>query len=55
MGKKWDIEKSERIYEVIDAEEFRKVIEECADLVFFDFCQLQKDSSECVFINENNS
>jgi hypothetical protein len=55
MGKKWDVEKLERIYEMIDTEEFRKRIEECADLVYFDFCQLQKDSSECVFINENNS
>jgi hypothetical protein len=55
MGKKWDVEKLERIYEVVESYEFRKMIEECADLVYFEFCQLQKDSSECVFINEVNS
>lgn len=55
MGKKWDVEELVGVYEVVEKDEFRKMIEECADLVYFEFCQLQLDSSECVLINEVNS
>ncbi len=48
MGKKkWEAEKLIHGYELIEIEEFRKLIEETAEIVYSDFCQLQEDSFIC--------
>lgn len=48
MGKKsWEAENLTNKYEFIEAEEFRKMIEEVAGIVYSDFCQLPEDSFIC--------
>jgi hypothetical protein len=34
-------------YEIIEAEEFRKIIEEAMEIIYSDFCQHPKDSFYC--------
>ena len=45
--KKWEPESLFYCYDFIEAEEFRKLIEETAEIVYSDFCQLQEDSFIC--------
>ncbi len=52
---KWEVHKINHKYEIIKFDEFRKLIEETAELIYSDFCQLQKDSSISAPDNENNS
>jgi hypothetical protein len=52
MKKKWVLESLLHSYEFIEAEEFIKLIEETAEILYTDFCQLPNDSSLCVSINE---
>ncbi len=48
MGKKsWELENLVYKYEFIEAEEFRKLIEETAEIVYSDLCQLREDSFIC--------
>lgn len=48
MGKRsWELENLIYKYDFIEAEEFRKLIEETAEIVYSDFCQLQEDSFIC--------
>ncbi len=53
LKKKWEAEVIVYRYEFIESEEFRKIIEETAEIVYNDFCQLQEDSSFCASNNEN--
>ncbi len=53
VKKKWEPESIVYKYEFIESEEFRKIIEETAEIVYSDFCQLQEDSSFCASNNEN--
>ena len=41
-------------YEIIEAEEFRKIIEEAVEIIYSDFCQHPKDSFYCASNNEIN-
>ena len=48
MGRKsWEAENAINKYEFIDAQEFGKMIEEVAGIVYSDFCQLPEDSFIC--------
>ena len=47
MQRKWVIEKVVHEFDVIDKENFRKLIEEVAEITYDDFCQLPFDSSIC--------
>lgn len=48
MGKgSWEAEKVVYKFEFIGAEEFSKIIEEAAEIVYSDFCQLPEDSFFC--------
>ena len=55
MVKKWELESLLYSYEFIESEEFRKLIEETAEILYNDFCQLPIDSSFCVSINETET
>ena len=55
MVKKWELENLVYSYEFIESEEFRKLIEETAEILYNDFCQLPIDSSFCVSINETET
>lgn len=50
--KKWEQENLIHSYEIIEAEEFRKLIEETAEIIYSGFCQLPEDSSICATNNE---
>ena len=52
LKKKWEPEVIVYRYEFIESEEFRKLIEETAEIIYNDFCQLQEDSSFCASNNE---
>ncbi len=48
MGNKsWEAENLVYMYELIETIEFRKLIEEVAEIVYSDFCQLPNDSFIC--------
>lgn len=53
VKKKWEPEVVVYRYEFIETEEFRKLIEETAEIIYNDFCQLQKETSFCASNNEN--
>ena len=53
MSKKWNLENLIYSYEFIESEEFRKLIEEVAEIIYNDFCQLPTDSSIGASDNEN--
>ncbi|MDO9183136.1 MAG: hypothetical protein Q7U04_12045 [Bacteriovorax sp.] len=55
MSKKWKLESLLYSFEFIESEEFRKLIEETAEILYNDFCQLPIDSSFCVSINETET
>lgn len=55
MAKQWILKDFSYEYEFIESEEFRKLIEETAEIVYNDFCQLQYDSSFCTSNNENKT
>ena len=54
MKHKWNLKTVEESIELVDDKEFRKIIEEVAELVYLDFCQLQKNSSLDLLDNECN-
>ena len=45
--KKWESKNLVHRYDFIEAEEFRKLIEETAEMIYDDFCQLPEDSFYC--------
>lgn len=48
MGKRsWELENLINKYEFIEAEDFRKLIEETVEIIYSDFCQLPEDSFYC--------
>jgi hypothetical protein len=48
MGKRtWESENIIYKVEIIEAEEFRKLIEETAEIIYSGFCQLPEDSFYC--------
>lgn len=47
MKKAWNPENVNHAYEIIDAEEFRKIVEEVAEIIYSDSCQLPSDSFYC--------
>ena len=53
VTKKWEPESIVYRYKFIESEEFRTIIEETAEIIYSDFCQLQEDSSFCASSNEN--
>jgi len=53
VKQKWEAEVIVYRYEIIESEEFRKLIEETAEIIYSDFCQLQEDSSFCASNNES--
>jgi hypothetical protein len=55
MKTKWNLEKVEEEFEIIENKEFRKIIEEMAELVYLNVCQLQKNSSLDLLDNETKS
>ena len=55
MAKKWKLENLLHRYDFIESEEFRKLIEETAEILYNDFCQLPIDSSFCASINETET
>lgn len=55
MKQKWNVKSVEEEVEVIENKEFRIIIEEVAEMIYLNVCQLQKDSSIDLLDNEHNS
>ena len=48
MGNRnWELENLFHRYDFVEAEEFRKLIEEAVEIIYSDFCQLPEDSFYC--------
>lgn len=52
MKKKWEPENLFYSFEFINGEEFRKLIEETAEMAYIDICQLPEDSFYCASKND---
>ena len=52
---KWELKNLVHCYDFIEAEEFRKLVEETVEIIYSGFCQLPEDSSICATNNENKT
>lgn len=52
MKQKWNLKNVEESFELVESVEFKKIIEEVAEIVYLDFCQLRKDSFLDLLDNE---
>jgi len=52
MKQKWNLKNVEESFELVESDEFKKIIEEVAEIVYLDFCQLRTDSFLDLLDNE---
>jgi len=52
---KWILQTIGHEFDFIENEEFKKLIEEIAEITYNDFCQLPTDSFLCISNNENKT